>query len=162
LIGTLLILVVLRRGVNIRHVVGAMLVITAAGRLPGRLRETIQAFVRARLGWLLILLGLVHGISNLGGGVLTSIIGSVYEDKASIRRHIAFGYGLMASIQIAVLFVTTSPKLEMTLWIALPLCAALSYLFVGTRMFRATGEAAYQWSLTALIGIFGILLFIPG
>jgi uncharacterized protein len=162
LIGTLLILVVLRRGVNIRHVVGAMLVITAAGRLPGRLRETIQEFVRARLGWLLILLGLVHGISNLGGGVLTSIIGSVYEDKASIRRHIAFGYGLMASIQIAVLFITTSPKLEMTLWIALPLCAALSYLFVGTRMFRATGEAAYQWSLTALIGIFGILLFIPG
>ncbi len=163
LVGTLLILVVLRHAVNIRHIVGAMLVVTAAIRLPGRLRVTMQAFVRARLEPLLILLGLVHGVSNLGGGVLTMIVGSVYEDKASIRKHIAFGYGLMASIQLAVLLLTTSINLKamLTLWIALPLLAALSYLLVGARIFKATGEAAYQWSLTALIGIFGLLLFVP-
>lgn len=161
LVGTLLILVVLRHTVNIRHVVGVMLVVTAVIRLPGRLRVTMQAFVRARLGPLLILLGLLHGVSNLGGGVLTMIVGSVYEDKASIRKHIAFGYGLMAIIQLAVLFLTTPINLDARLWIALPLLAALSYLLVGTRMFKATGEAAYQWSLTALIGIFGLLLFVP-
>src|SRR6185437_9177644 len=103
--------------------------------------------VRAKLSSLLIGLGLVHGVSNLGGGILTLIVGSVYEDKANTRKHIAFGYGMMATIQLAVLFFTTSLKLELALWIALPLIAVLSYVMVGARMFRTTGEVAYQWCL---------------
>jgi hypothetical protein len=33
---------------------------------------------------------------------------------------------------------------------------------VGRWLFEMAGESVYQWSLTALIGVFGILLFIPG
>jgi hypothetical protein len=161
LIGTLLILVVFKSRVNIRHVVGAMLIVTAGIRLLGPLRQRLQVFVRARLGLLLTLLGLIHGVSNLGGGVLTLIIGSIYEDKVNVRKHIAFGYGLMAIIQLSGLFLVSPIHLKVALWLALPLLAALSYLLVGNRMFRATGEKAYQWSLTALIGTFGVLLFVP-
>src|SRR5260221_6590593 len=104
LLGTFLILVVLKHKIDMRPIVGAMLVVTAALRLLGPLRQRMQSFVRARLSPLLVLLGLIHGVSNLGGGFLTLIISSVYDDKQSVRKHIAFGYGLMALIQIAVLF----------------------------------------------------------
>jgi hypothetical protein len=108
--------------------------------------------------YLLVLLGLIHGVSNLGGGVLTLIVSSVYDDRRSVRRHIAFGYGLMALIQIAVLFLTTSVHLDVALWLVLPVLAVLSYVALGTRVFTRIGEPVYQSSLTALIGIFGMLL----
>ena len=161
LLGTLFILVVLKHKIDMRQIVGAMLVVTAALRLLGPLRQRMQSFVRARLSPLLVLLGLIHGVSNLGGGVLTLIVSSVYDDKHSVRRHIAFGYGLMALIQITVLFLTTPVRLDMSLWLALPALAALSYALVGRWVFRVTGEGVYQWSLTAMIGLFGVLLFVP-
>jgi hypothetical protein len=159
-IGALLILVVFKRNVNIRQVVGAVLIATAGIRLLGPLHQRMQAFAHSRLRLLLAILGLLHGTSNLGGGVLTLIVGCLYEDKASIRKHIAFGYGLMALIQITVLALTTTLHLEVVLWLTLPVLAVVSYAIVGKSMFRATGETAYKWSLTALIGIFGLLLFI--
>jgi hypothetical protein len=160
LLGTFLILVVLKHKIDMRPIVGGMLVVTAALRLLGPLRQRIQSFVRARLSPLLVLLGLIHGVSNLGGGVLTLIVSSVYDDKRSVRRHIAFGYGLMALIQITVLFLTTSVHLDLALWLVLPVLAVLSYVVVGTRVFTRIGEPMYQSSLTALIGIFGILLLV--
>jgi uncharacterized protein len=161
LVGTLFILVVLKRKIDIRQIVGAMLVVTAALRLLGPLRQRMRVFIRARLSPLLVLLGLIHGVSNLGGGVLTLIVSSVYDDKHSVRRHIAFGYGLMALIQLTVLFLTTPVRLNMSLWLVLPALAALSYVLVGRWMFRVTAEGVYQWTLTALIGLFGLLLFVP-
>jgi uncharacterized protein len=160
-IGTLLILVVIRHSVNIRHIVGTMLMVTAAARLPGRARHVMERFIRGHLTILMVGLGLVHGLSNLGGGILTLIVGSVYRDKSTTRKHIAFGYGMMAIIQLAVVFLTNSAELDIALWMTLPGTAALSYLIVGARIFKLTGEAAYQWCLTALIGVFGLLLFIP-
>jgi uncharacterized protein len=161
LVGTLLVLRVLDRKIDMRQIVGAMLVVTASLRLLGPLRQRMQSFVRGRLSPLLVLLGLIHGVSNLGGGVLTLIVSSVYDDKYSVRRHIAFGYGLMALIQITVLFLTTPVHLDMYLWLTLQALAGLSYGLVGRWMFRVTREEVYQWSLTALIGLFGVLLFVP-
>jgi hypothetical protein len=160
LLGTFLILVVLKHKIDMRSIVGGMLVVTAVLRLLGPLRQRMQSFVRARLSPLLVLLGLIHGVSNLGGGILTLIVSSVYDDKHSVRRHIAFGYGLMALIQIAVLFLTTSVHPDLALWLVLPVLAVLSYVVVGTRVFTRIGEPVYQSSLTALIGIFGILLLV--
>jgi hypothetical protein len=66
----------------------------------------------------------------------------------------------MALIQITVLFLTTSVHLDLALWLVLPVLAVLSYVVVGTRVFTRIGEPMYQSSLTALIGIFGILLLV--
>jgi uncharacterized membrane protein YfcA len=159
--GTFLILVFLRHKVDMRVIVGAMLVITAGLRLLGPARHKMQSFVRAKLSPLLIVLGFLHGVSNLGGGVLTFVVSSVYADKRNVRKHIAFGYGLMALLQLAVLLLTTPVHVNLWLWAALPLLAALSYALVGRWLFAMAGESIYQWSLTAMIGIFGILLLLP-
>jgi uncharacterized protein len=161
MVGTFLILVVLKHKIDMRQIVGAMLVVTAVLRLLDRFRQQAHSFVRARLSPLLVLLGLIHGVSNLGGGVLTLIVSSMFDDKHSVRKHIAFGYGVMALIQMTVLFLTTPVHLDIPLWLTLPALAAFSYVVVGRWMFKVTGEVAYQWSLTALIGLFGALLFVP-
>lgn len=158
LAGTLFILLT-EASVNFRFVVGAMLMVTGAIRLLGPLHQRVRAFVRGHVSPLLGLLGIVHGLSNLGGGILTFIMGSVYEDKGSVRRHIAFGYGMMAVIQLIALLTTTSVHVTV-LVVVLPVLAGLTYLTVGRRLFAWTRPAVYQWSLTTLIFSYGLLLMV--
>jgi uncharacterized protein len=158
LAGTLVVLVVLTHKLDIRSVVGAMLILTATIRLLGPLRERMGHLIRKRLPGFLVLLGLVHGLSNLGGGLLTVIVSSLYHDKDTTRKHIAFGYGVMGAIQLATLLATTRVSWDWRLQLLLPLVAAATYVVIGRRVFEATRQGVYQVSLTALIAAFGLLL----
>ncbi|MFN2559713.1 MAG: hypothetical protein ABR571_00225 [Jatrophihabitans sp.] len=142
---------------QMRVAVGATLLLTAMSRVS-RLRDSLARSVRRRLRPLLVALGLVHGLSNLGGGLLTVIVASRCADKAEIRRHIAFAYGAMAILQLAVVLTTTRPPVNPGLWAALPVCAAGCYLTVGRRIFRRAGEQPFQVGLTGMIAGYGVLL----
>ena len=154
--GTLLVLLYGAK-LDLRAVVGLMLLLTALTRVLGPARDAVGSYIRNHLNPLLAALGFVHGLSNLGGGMLALVVGSAYQDKRTIRKHIAFGYGLMASLQLATLFATTPVDLA-SVWLILPVVAALTYHVLGQRLFRAAGQTAYRWGLTALIAVFGILL----
>jgi hypothetical protein len=156
LAGTLFILLA-GASVNFKFVVGLMLIVTGAVRLLGPLDRRVRTFVRGHVSPLLGLLGIVHGLSNLGGGILTFIMGSVYEDKGSVRTHIAFGYGMMAVIQLTALLVTTSVNVT-ALVVVLPILSGLTYLTVGQRLFAWARPVVYQWSLTVLILGYGLVL----
>jgi hypothetical protein len=157
LVGAALILTI-GSGFDIRLLVGAMLLISGAIRLLGPARAAVNGLIRRHLSGFLVFLGGVHGISNLGGGVLTLIVGSIYDDKEDIRRQIAFCYGMMATIQLATLFITSRPDLDAALWAILPMLAGASFLLLGNRAFRAATQGGYQYSLTALILVFGLIL----
>lgn len=143
---------------DLRLLVGSMLLLTAALRVSEGVRARISAVVTRRLGVFALALGVLHGLTNLGGGVLTVIVASTYRDKADVRRHIAFCYGLMAVLQLAVVELTTPPGIPLYLYLALPAVALASYWLVGRLLFRMAGQTAYQGLLTVLIGGFGAVL----
>ncbi len=116
--------------------------------------------IRRRLPIFLFALGAIHGISNLGGGVLTLIVSSVYDTREDIRRQIAFCYGMMAIIQLATLLITAVADVNVWLCMLLPTLAVATYITIGNRTFRATGQAAYQHALTMLIIAFGVALVV--
>jgi hypothetical protein len=142
---------------QLRIAVGATLLLTAMSRMS-RLRDSLSRAVRRRLRPLLVLLGLIHGLSNLGGGLLSVIVASRCDDKAEIRRHIAFAYGAMASLQLAVVLTTARPHVNAGIWVALPVVAAGCYLTLGRRIFRRAGERRFQFGLTGMIAGYGLLL----
>jgi uncharacterized protein len=142
---------------QLKVVVGIVLLVTAVTRL-GPSRRLLSNWVRRHTRPLMVLLGAVHGWSNLGGGILTVIVGASFDDKVSIRRHIAFAYGVMATIQLTVVFATKRPDVQPLLWILLPVIAGSVYLLVGQRTFRMAREHSYQYGLTALIAGFGAVL----
>lgn len=137
--------------------VGVMLLVTALLRLVSPGGRVMSAFVARQRPALLVLLGVIHGLSNLGGGVLTAIVGSSFEDKDSVRRHIAFCYGVMASLQLIVVLLKGS-DIQLGLLVALPLLAAAVYLLVGQWIFLKVRRSAYQHALTSLLATFGVLL----
>jgi hypothetical protein len=137
--------------------VGIMLLVTALLRFLGPGHRAVSSLVTRYRRSLLTGLGVVHGLSNLGGGVLTAIVGSTFEDKESIRRHIAFCYGLMAGLQFTVVLLD-GPVVMPVLWLTLPIAAAVVYLIVGQWLFLKATRAGYQHALTTLLMAFGILL----
>jgi len=142
---------------QIRAIVGGMLLVTALSRL-GRLQAALSRAVCKHRRPLMFGLGIVHGLSNLGGGILTVIVGSSFDDKVSIRRHIAFAYGTMATIQLAVVLITKHPYVDVRTWLLLPVIAGATYLLVGQHAFRRARPRAYEWGLTGLIASFGVIL----
>jgi hypothetical protein len=143
---------------QIRLIVGVMLIISAVLRVvSGGLDSRFNGWVRLQQRPLLLMLGLVHGASNLGGGLLTVLAGASYRDKALIRRQIAFCYGVMASIQLGVLLLFGQPVFS-PLSLLLPVLSAATCLLVGRRAFRWAGKFGYQRALTAMILGVGVLL----
>jgi hypothetical protein len=142
---------------QVRVVVGAMLVLTAVVRL-GPLHQPLSRFVGRHLRPLMVLLGVVHGLSNLGGGILTVIVGARHTDKVEIRRHIAFAYGAMATVQLAVVYPTARPRVSLPLVLLLPVLAGAVFLVLGQRVFHRAGRRAYQAGLTGIIMSFGVVV----
>jgi uncharacterized protein len=157
-LGMVLVFVVFSGTLDIKPIVGGMLLITAIIRLSARLRRALGRLVRARLSLFLAAMGVIHGLSNLGGGILTVIVASVHDEKHEVRRHIAFAYGLMASTQLVALWATKQPELIWPLLAVLPALAVTVFWFVGNRVFFAARQVAYQGALTGLIALFGLLL----
>jgi hypothetical protein len=158
--GTALALIALDGKLDIRAIVGVVLLATAVVRILPTIRGGLARLVRRRLRLFMVALGMVHGLTNLGGGLLTVIVSAIYDrDKNATRRHIAFGYGVMGLIQLATLFATKSASgWSWKTQLFLPLVAAGTYMLVGRRVFALTGEGAYQFALTVLIATFGAVL----
>jgi hypothetical protein len=142
---------------QMKLVVGVVLLATALSRL-GRARRALARIVRRHRAPLLLTLGVVHGLSNLGGGILTVLVGASFDDKETIRRQIAFAYGLMAVLQLTVVLVAARPAVDVPLCVLLPCLAGGVFVTLGQRSFRVARERTYQVGLTALIASFGAIL----
>jgi len=146
----LFIVLVLDQELSVRNAVGAMMIANACLRLAPRLNEALSRCVRSAIGPALALTGLVHGATNMGGGLLTLVTNAVVSQKEQVRANIAYGYFMMAASQLAVLTATTGFE---TSWLrlALPLVSVATYLAVGNRMFVAASQRAYQYAMTGMM-----------
>lgn len=143
--------------VALRPYVAAMLLATVGLRTVGRdlaWWKWLQARAPAPL---LMAIGFVHGLTNLGGGPLTAVVASRFDDKLDVRTNIAFGYLLMAASQVLVLVLTRAATVGAA-QLYLPSLAIAVYLLFGNRLFQSTPPRAYQHAMTALLVVLAALL----
>lgn len=144
---------------NLNILVGTMLIVTAAIRLSSKLNAVSASISKKHFKSGLIVTGLIHGMTNLGGAPLTIITNNIYSDKASIRSNIAFAYLLMAVTQIMILFTMRGATFGAS-FVILPAVAATTYATVGQRAFRVSSEPVYHHLMTAFVLLFGICLVV--
>jgi uncharacterized protein len=68
------------------------------------IRARVDRMVKHRRSFL-VFAGLVHGISSLGGSLLTALVYAALQRKETARATIAIGYALFATIQLFTLWV---------------------------------------------------------
>ena len=102
-------------------------------------------------------MGVVHGLSNLGGGLLTILAASRYRDKEWIRQLIAVCYSYFALIQLAVL-AAFSPGVFGWRQLAYAATSAIVFLGIGRHIFRWVSAPAFDRLFTALMAGYAVLL----
>lgn len=110
----------------------------------------------------MICLGIVHGLSNMGGAIVTPLFSRLKGDKYRVLAHISFCYTLMALIQIITLLVLNFREFKYIYLLGV-LISVSTKLFIGDRLLSKSSERLYHellsWFvlLTSFILTFSIL-----
>ena len=91
--------------IDIKKIVGLFLLLIVFLRTNKYSEKFIRKIVNNYRRLSLIIIGAIHGLSNLGGGPLSAMMSIIHSDKETIKVNIAFIYFILALSQITILFV---------------------------------------------------------
>lgn len=97
--------IVTRLKINIGIIIGVFLLFVAAKDHSLRVNKVIKFLVRYEKVYFIIM-GIVHGLTNLGGSLLTAIIHSKEYEKHTTRATVAVSYASFAIFQILTLMAS--------------------------------------------------------
>ena len=141
--------------VEIKVFIDAILLLYFVVRISKRAENLlIRAFTAFPKGWLLSI-GLVHGLSNLGGGLLGIFAAQTFQDKVAIRTHIAFCYLIFAIVQLSVLAVVVPDVMHWNQLLYAALGATIFILF-GNRLFQKIPSHQFDKIFTVVIGTYAV------
>ncbi len=141
--------------INVTPLIGVLLIVVALKNFSTFIAQKVQSIVRYERLYLMIM-GMVHGMSNLGGSMLTVIIYSKHYPKDKTRVTAAASYATVALCQLLTL-----------LWIGSEFSVAyfdkISLVQIGTVMFLLTEEMLYnKIDNEKYAKLFAVFLFISG
>jgi len=131
-------------------VVCGLLVVSAILRVSPRYRRVLMYFSTRFGQMMLVFIGLVHGMTNMGGGLLDAYVSSRLAGKLEIRQGIACGYAILALSQLSVLIYLH--RFAFSAASLLPVAVTiLVFVTVGRLAFSAIRQARYQAMISALM-----------
>ena len=146
---------VTRTAINIGVIVGLFLMIVALQGASERVNRFIESMVRHERTYFLVM-GSVHGLTNLGGALLTAIVHSKSYAKDAARATIAASYGTFASFQLLTLFVSLER-------FPIAFSETAMYVLTGAVIFLVTEKVVYaKIDTDKYRAIFAVFLFVSG
>lgn len=136
--------------VPIKWLVLSMLCLSISLRLHPTWLEAFQRLLVRRLSAALAVTGLIHGLSNMGGSVLTVLASGLYAEKPKILSAVSLDYAFMASAQLIVLLTLRPGVWEAKYLLGSALALSARYL-VGGRLFTLTRDRLYQRLITGFM-----------
>ena len=81
----LALVVTYENGINLTRIVGVLLLLIGVIRFSGKLQALLGLMVKKHIQIYYVIIGVVHGISNMGGGPLSILMSTIYSKKEIIR-----------------------------------------------------------------------------
>jgi len=122
--------------INIGFIIGAFLVFVALKSFIPAVERLLKTLVRHQKAYLAVM-GLVHGLTNLGGALLTAIVHGKQYDKNTTRVTVAVCYATFAVFQLATL-------LALGVQFELSYAENATFLQIGVIVFLLTEELVYS------------------
>jgi len=142
---------------DFKILIGTILILSASVRYSKRIGLILGVIIKKHVKLFLMVTGLVHGLSNMGGALLTVFATTIYSNKLSVRSNIAFGYSIFGLSQLIMLSLF-NPKSFTAASFIFPFVSLLAYLAVGQNIYRNTSERGYQLLITIFMLIYGVAL----
>lgn len=128
--------VVTRLKINIDMIIGVFLLFVAATNYSLKVYKVIKFLIRYEKVYFMTM-GIVHGLTNLGGSLLTAIVHSKEYEKHITRVTVAVSYATFATFQILTLLVSGSS-------IDIGLSGIGIYLIASMTIFILTEKIVYM------------------
>ena len=143
---------------EIKKIVGFFLLIIGSLRISKSLNKSLERLVFSMPKIFYIVTGVIHGVSNMGGGPLTIHMATIHKDKISIRTNIAYVYFWFCIIQLTVLTYMNSGDFKY-FYLFFPLLSSSIYLLSNKTLMKKIDETAFQKIISVIIIFYGILCF---
>ncbi|MBT5400837.1 TSUP family transporter [bacterium] len=144
---------------DISKIVGFFLLFIGVVKFSPKLQTYLQSLVEKRLQLYYVLIGFVHGVSNMGGGPLSILMSTIYTDQVKIRANIAFVYLILALFQLIALFIIDTGALQ-NISVILMLTSLGVYLIANRYIANKINDKKYMWLINVLILTYGTLAII--
>lgn len=146
---------VTRININMAVLIGLFTIFVALKNVFAQVGRLVEKAIRFERTYLLSM-GIVHGLTNLGGSLLTAAVHVKNYPKDAARATTAVSYGTFAVFQIATLAFALD-RLDRPLW------AHLLYVATGATVFVVTETLVYsRIDHDRYVRLFAILLFVSG
>ena len=146
--------------INIGLLISVLLLFVAAKDFSDRVNNFVNLVVRHERSYF-ILMGIVHGLTNLGGPLLTVAVHSKGYEKRTTRATVAASYATFATFQIVTLFFSNFDMDIKLSTIALSMSVGLTMFIVTEKIVYANiGAENYRRLFAAFIFLSGALLFV--
>jgi hypothetical protein len=122
--------------INIGVVVGAFLLFIALKEFSPAAARIVDALMKYEKAYF-VTMGIIHGLSNLGGSLLTALVHHKDYEKDMARVTIAISYGTFALAQLLTLWLFSRSEIDV------PYAENGIYLVVGALVFLLTDEMLY-------------------
>ncbi len=144
---------------DISKIVGSFLLLIGMVKFSSKLQSFLRTLVETQLTPYYVLIGVVHGISNMGGGPLSILMSTIYDSKMKIRANIAFIYLVLASFQLIILYFIDKNSLKYAS-ASLILISLAIYLITNKYIANKINNEKYTISINILILLYGVLAFL--
>ncbi len=123
--------------INISFIIGVFLLLIAIKETSSGVRNVINGIMQYETPYFLIM-GVVHGVSSLGGSLLTALVHQKNFAKDAARVTIAASYATFVSVQIVTLWLFNRQQIDVSLSVN------IQYLVIGVLVYALTDEMVYQ------------------
>jgi len=155
----LALVVTYENGINLTRIVGVLLLLIGVIRFSSKLQALLSSTVKKHIQIYYIIIGVVHGISNMGGGPLSILMSTIYSKKEIIRANVAFIYLILAMFQLVVLSIISNTSLRSEVMLLIPISLA-SYIFTSKFISSEVNDKKYTFILNAMVLVYGVLAVI--
>ena len=144
----------------INVLVGVLLLLTALIRLWSPSRTLLNIWLNQYPRAYHFLMGLVHGLTNLGGALLALLASGTQTDKMGIRFLVAYYYLAFSSVQILIL-ITVLGQLEVLVSnLGTMIISVVVYVLIGNRLFLRANDHSYSTALSVFIAVYGLAVLL--
>jgi hypothetical protein len=145
--------------IDISIIVGSMLIMISLIRSVPFFKKKLKMFLVKNKVLYYIFTGLIHGISNMGGGMLVVLMSSLHEKRSVILVNIAYVYLLFGIVQMITLYFLSKELMNMD---AILLSSASLAVYVLSVKFitKKINDLRFDLLITLLIIFYGILSFL--
>jgi hypothetical protein len=136
--------------IRLDGLIGVVMLCYGLARMFTRLGAVVSNLVRHRYYAVLVAMGLLHGVSNMGGAVLAILSSARFSDKNELRSFVAVNYAVLAGSQFAILLFVMEHKHALSVLIS-SMVAFSVYTLIGKHMFASIGSKQFHHLFTGFI-----------